>query len=236
MKLMCMIGKHKWHEKKCSVCGKELSKEEIEAISQKMIKFAGAGSFGGVAQMLEAGADINSKDKDNYTALMLASGGNSLTLVNFLLDKGADVNAISEKGSALMMAANLGHIKIMKLLIYKGADVNAKDDKDTTALMCVSRDGYADIAELLIDKGADVNAKDGQLGLTALMLAVISDHYEVVKLFIYKGADLKIKDKKGLTALTHATLSNKGFGVSSLLRDAVRAAGWAIANARGDIR
>jgi serine/threonine-protein phosphatase 6 regulatory ankyrin repeat subunit B len=43
--------------------------------------------------LLAAGADVNAKDKDGVTALMWASQGGHITVVQALLAAKADVNA-----------------------------------------------------------------------------------------------------------------------------------------------
>ncbi|OEJ15271.1 hypothetical protein BFL38_13275 [Brachyspira hampsonii] len=48
--------------------------------------------------LIEKGADVNAKDNDNWTALMLASDNGHLEVVKYLLDKGADVNAADNNG------------------------------------------------------------------------------------------------------------------------------------------
>ena len=58
--------------------------------------------------------------------------------VKFLLEEGADIEAIDNFGrTALMWATSWGHLKIAKFLIDKGADVNATDNDGRTVL-CIS--------------------------------------------------------------------------------------------------
>ena len=58
-----------------------------------------------------------------------------VTLVTFLLDKGADVEARDDRGrTALMTAAELGHAEIVELLLRHGADPRDRDTAGKSAL------------------------------------------------------------------------------------------------------
>jgi ankyrin repeat/SOCS box protein 6 len=54
---------------------------------------------------LEAGADVNAKDKEGKTALMHAAGGQAdRELITLLLDSGADVSAKYNEGETALRA------------------------------------------------------------------------------------------------------------------------------------
>ena len=56
-------------------------------------------------------------------------------IAEILIDKGADVNAMSDIGrTPLYWAADSGYKEIIELLIAKGADVNAKTNDEKTLL------------------------------------------------------------------------------------------------------
>ena len=64
------------------------------------------------------GEDVNAKDDQfGWTALMYAATNGHTTVVEVLLDKGADVNATDTKGrTALMLAVQNGRPEIVQLL------------------------------------------------------------------------------------------------------------------------
>jgi len=65
------------------------------------------------------------------TGLHLAAYFGIETIVQLLLEKGADVNAADQGGwTPLYQASRIGHIDVVKLLLEKGADVNAADQAD----------------------------------------------------------------------------------------------------------
>lgn len=108
-----------------------------------------------VAMAIKEGFNVNAKDKDGYTALLIAAEKGDLEMAKLLVEKGADVNAKDKDGyTALMYVAYAGNLEIAKILIKNGADVNVKDKDGWTALMFARLSKKADITELLKKSGA----------------------------------------------------------------------------------
>ena len=101
------------------------------------------------------------------TPLILATDAGNLEIVKYLVDHGADVNAVENddhKWSALIMAAEKGHLDIVKYLVEHGANIeyDAVGDYDiktiyVTALSQAIRRNHIDIVKYLISKGASKN-------------------------------------------------------------------------------
>ena len=69
--------------------------------------------------LLEAGADVNARNVDGATALMMAAmhGADSVEVINALIKAGADVNAKTEEGkTALDLARQVGNENVVKVL------------------------------------------------------------------------------------------------------------------------
>lgn len=96
--------------------------------------------------LLELGADPNATNNDSSTALLACTGvgalgdgdeaaatePETLEAVNFLLDRGADVNAVDKNGETAMHgAAYQDRPRVMRLLVERGADINVwnRDNK-----------------------------------------------------------------------------------------------------------
>ena len=93
----------------------------------------------------------------NGTALHAAAAAGRESVVQLLLEKGADVNAQGgQYGNALHAAVLGGHKRIVQLLLEKGADVNALGPHGNP-LQAASFQGHEDVVRLLLEKGADPN-------------------------------------------------------------------------------
>lgn len=108
-----------------------------------------------VAMAIKEGFNVNAKDKDGYTALLIAAEKGDLEMAYLLVEKGADVNAKDKDGyTALIYVAYSGNLEIAKILIKNGADVNVRDKDGWTALMFARVGKKSDITELLKKSGA----------------------------------------------------------------------------------
>jgi ankyrin repeat protein len=127
---------------------------------------------------IKAGMNVNVRDKDGNTALMLASITGDPAIVTLLIGKGADINARSTAGyTALMYVSSKGDTAMAKLLIKKGTDVNIRNNDGNTALMLASLNGNFETAKLLVESGADVNARNNK-GSTALKYSFLDTRLE----------------------------------------------------------
>jgi ankyrin repeat protein len=83
----------------------------------------GQGDVEQVRHLLEAGADINARDRHGQTALMNAARTGQVELVRLLVERGAALNTTAKYSlTALMLAIINGHTKIARILIQAGAD------------------------------------------------------------------------------------------------------------------
>lgn len=105
-----------------------------------------------VRLLLDRGAEINTKDAEESTALHSAVMQGHHEMVKLLLDRGAEINTKDAKGlTALHDAARQRNHGMMKLLLDYGADVRAGEDKALN-LAISGRDKVG--AKLLLDAGA----------------------------------------------------------------------------------
>ncbi|NBX72423.1 ankyrin repeat domain-containing protein [bacterium] len=151
--------------------------------------------------------------------LMLAIRCNQRAIVELLLEKGADVNAIDSRSETVLMHAadEKDYQDIVKVLLEKGADVKAIDSRSNTALMHAAINDHQESVKFLLDHGAEVNAQD-ENGWTALVHAAYEGHQESVKLLLKKkGADVNVQDTYGKTALMLAAEKGHQESVKLLL-------------------
>ena len=121
-------------------------------------------------RLIEAGANVNTRDNRGRTALMFATNAKQ---TKSLIEAGADVNAQDEHGMTALMGAR--NEEQTKSLIEAGANVNARNIWGRTALMYAK----AEQIKSLIEAGADVNAQDG-CGWTVLMLTKNAEKYTLL--------------------------------------------------------
>ena len=74
--------------------------------------------------LLSRGIDLNTRDQNGQTGLMLAAHAGHVAAVQLLIDHGADLNVTAKFGlSAVMLAVIAGHKEIAQALARAGADL-----------------------------------------------------------------------------------------------------------------
>lgn len=154
--------------------------------STPLHRAAQTGNIDTAALLVDKGANINVGE--GYETPLEIAAGHSKEMVEWLIAKGANVNADAGGWPALVSALGCERFEIVELLLAKGADVNIKYSKSRTPLHYTAMHyNNPKIVELLISKGADINAKDNN-GITAMDFAKKSGHTEVVEMLKKHGA------------------------------------------------
>ena len=144
----------------------------------------------------EANININEKDKDGFTALMVAVKIKApIEIIETLLSEGADINAEDDWAyTALDHAVENNYVEAAKLFIEKGADVNRKAGYNRTALMIAAESNSADSIKLLLDKGAEIDVKDTMHNWSALMHAAGKNAPDAVRILMKRGANASLRN------------------------------------------
>jgi len=98
--------------------------------------------------------DPNARDRGGYKETALHKPI-PLEIVEWLVERGADVNLANDYGTPLFNHAHMGHYDICKFLIEHGADVNLAAHGERTALFCAVYGRNCDVVRLLLAHGAD---------------------------------------------------------------------------------
>ncbi|MBA4028344.1 MAG: hypothetical protein C0475_04305 [Planctomyces sp.] len=170
----------------------------------------GPGGAASVRALVAAGARIEARAHDNWTALMFAASRGTPEAVDALVKAGASLEQRNRfLQTALMLAvAPRGEAAVVKALLDAGADINATDvDGASPLILAAAALDEPDVLNLLIARGANVNAAD-QDGVTPLMRAADRAKADFIQLLLAAGASPAAKDRRGWTALTWA--ENRG--------------------------
>jgi len=150
------------------------------------------GDLADVKRHLARGEAVSSKGSIGWTPLHLAAVNGHKDVVEFLIAKGADMNARITVGmntgcTPLHKAASAGQKDIVEILIANGADVNAVANDGETPLHEAATWGHKDVVELLVVKGADLKSRNNY-GTTPLRKAAMFGQKEIAELLRGFGA------------------------------------------------
>ncbi len=160
------------------------------AIADPLEDAAISGDVAAIKRLLDEGADPDGDESPNsLTPLFFAAERGHLDAVDLLVDSGADLNALTSRGSALHIAARRGRTEIVETLLRRGADPNLLGgDLRTRPLHEAAYGGSVEIVTLLLDHGADVNARTDFRGeAPAIHFAALKGHDEVAALLRERG-------------------------------------------------
>jgi ankyrin repeat protein len=122
-----------------------------------------------VKELIDAGVDVNARDRYGDTPVSLAAVYGHADVVVLLALGGADLDAkhvsdvystITGFESPLYRAVELNHVDITRVLVTHGANMNIRDHMGRTLLHMAAYSGHARMVEMLLSHGADPKAKD----------------------------------------------------------------------------
>lgn len=153
--------------------------------------------------LIEAGADIETKDSEGFTPLQIAVGNNRIMETHALIKKGVDINAKGARGLTALHVAALSEApgEVSRILLEAGADMYAKSDDGFSPISILFTQAYKrelqdnpDLTEdeffvkSIKESGLDENAKN-------LMLKTLSDYEENQRAEKIAGHNFKLAAK-----------------------------------------
>jgi uncharacterized protein len=163
-----------------------------------------------VLKLLQQGADINVRDAQGRTPVMIATYQHNTDMVRTLLQAGAGVNIRdNNKENPLLHAAAQGWLDILRLAIEAHADTRLTNRFGGISIIPASERGHVEIVRELLTR-TDINVNHvNNLSWTALLEAIVLSsggkaHQQIVQLLVDYGADVNLADRDGVTPLQHA--------------------------------
>ena len=125
---------------------------QIDEDVQRMFLGVYTGDVNVVREQLDKGVDVEVRNEGGSTALHAAQNEN---VINLLIERGADVNALNPSRMTPMFNKE---VKNVKILLAAGADINAKSYEGNTLFLWYTYSGYLEGLKFLAAQGVDVHA------------------------------------------------------------------------------
>ena len=167
-------------------------------------------NLGMVKYFLGVGEKIDNRDEEGYTALHHAARYGYKESVEFLLNSGANENALTNTlDTPLLLASLNGHLEVIKLLHNAGSSLQPSNISGITPLHHAASRGYKEIVEFLLDNNVAVDSKDN-ISISAFDKAILFEQIKVAKLLIKGGAEINfLQDMNKI--IPHSLMLNKQF-------------------------
>ena len=162
---------------------------------------------------------LEKRDKYQRTALHSAARYGALSALQYLIEKGADLNAKDESGNTpLHLAALYCHDEAAELIIQANPDINALNDDGESPLSMATVYGTPRALSLLLSMKADsgIREKDGN---TLLHVSAMRGNIEKVQEILKYEPDIESKNTAGDTPLLSAVKKFENEAIISCLCD-----------------
>ncbi|KAI9058689.1 ankyrin [Trametes sanguinea] len=174
-----------------------------------------------IRRLIESGkASATDRDEQNITPLHWAAINAQLAACRYLLEQGAEVDALGGDlvATPMQWAARNGYLYVIQLLIAHNADPNITDAQGYNTLHLVTHSSSVMALLYLLHQPINVDARDSQ-GHTALMWAAYQGDALSVDLLLKHDASPNTKDDTGLTPLHWAVVRGNRDGEGRTPRD-----------------
>lgn len=151
---------------------------------------------------------LRARDRVGATPLCYAARGGHKEIIEYLLTRGADINATDYLLATPLhymfeTSVDQEHLEAIELLIARGARVDARQWWGERVLMYAISQRNIEVVELLLSYGADVNGGTVD-NSTPLYIAARGGNEDVVNLLLHHGASPDVYTYAGLSPLSAA--------------------------------
>lgn len=168
-----------------------------------LVRATARGDLAGVRKALAQPVNLEKRNAEGRTPLVVATKANGVAIARALLEAGADPDAKDDlQDSAFLYAGAEGLNAILRMTLTNGADVRSLNRYGGTALIPASEHAHVETVRILLRAGVPVNHVN-DLGWTALHEAIVlgngsARHVKVVSMLLRAGADPTIPDGEGV--------------------------------------
>ncbi|XP_077959252.1 ankyrin-3-like isoform X29 [Gasterosteus aculeatus] len=159
--------------------------------------------------LLNRGAAVDFKARNDITPLHVASKRGNGNMVRLLLERGAKIDARTKDGlTPLHCGARSGHEQVLEMLLDRGAPILSKTKNGLSPLHMATQGDHLNCVQLLLHHEVPVDDVTNDY-LTALHVAAHCGHYKVAKVIVDKKANPNAKALNGFTPLHIACKKNR---------------------------
>ncbi|XP_056905087.1 ankyrin-3-like isoform X30 [Takifugu flavidus] len=159
--------------------------------------------------LLNRGASVDFKARNDITPLHVASKRGNSNMVRLLLERGAKIDARTKDGlTPLHCGARSGHEQVVDMLLNRGAPILSKTKNGLSPLHMATQGDHLNCVQLLLHHDVPVDDVTNDY-LTALHVAAHCGHYKVAKVIVDKKANPNAKALNGFTPLHIACKKNR---------------------------
>nr|XP_054605341.1 ankyrin-3 isoform X34 [Nothobranchius furzeri] len=168
--------------------------------------------------LLNRGAAVDFKARNDITPLHVASKRGNTNMVRLLLERGAKIDARTKDGlTPLHCGARSGHEQVVEMLLNRGAPILSKTKNGLSPLHMATQGDHLNCVQLLLHHEVPVDDVTNDY-LTALHVAAHCGHYKVAKVILDKKANPNAKALNGFTPLHIACKKNRHKVMELLLK------------------
>lgn len=130
--------------------------------------------------------DVNGTSENNReTPLHVAAKTGSKDICQWLLRRGATIDALDKKGrTALHLSSFNGHASVVKLLKSEACNVHQRDDENGTALHSAAYSGDQECCKLLMAADKSLFKEKDKKGRYAMDIACSKGHYSLFQFLL----------------------------------------------------
>eukprot|EP00887_Chlorella_sp_A99_P005208 scaffold1.g5208.t1 len=183
-------------------------------------KAAAYGNYEKLVELAEAVPEqLSAPDEQGFYVAQWAALNNRIAILNFLVDRGVDVDAADATGqTALHWAAVRGAVQAAETLLRAGASLGAADSRGYTPCHVAAQYGQTGLLYHLACRwNADTDAPDAD-GRTPTHWAAYKGFADTLRLLLFLGGRAALADREGCTPLHWAAIKGNAEACTVLVQ------------------